>query len=228
MPEREMKWEQLLEYAFQLFDKVNEYFPNKPLSSEDWSLGGGTALMLQINHRHSYDIDIFFPDNQLLGFIIATLADVYEGLSNLKYTYLGSRHVTIKYENIGIIDCIYSVVFTDEPIKKVELAGRSINQQTVPEIICSKVVNRGWYFTPRDIFDVAAACSAIDSEQIEVALSEYPKQVLTTIKTIESIDSEFVEEQLKGLTINEKYWGLIPDSLQVTRDILKKSLDFAK
>ena len=184
--------------------------------------------MLQINHRHSYDIDIFFPDNQLLGFIIATLSDVYEGLSNPEFTYLGSRHVTVKFKNIGIIDCIYSVIFTDEPIKRVKLAGRLINQQTVPEIICSKVVNRGWYFTPRDIFDVAAACTTIDSTQIAVALSEYPKQVLITIKTIESIDSAFVEEQLKGLTIHGEYQGLISDSLQVTRDILKKSMDMVK
>lgn len=29
-----------------------------------WSFGGGTALMLRLNHRHSKDIDIFVPDPQ--------------------------------------------------------------------------------------------------------------------------------------------------------------------
>ncbi len=32
-----------------------------------WTLGGGTALMLQIDHRESQDIDIFLSDPQLLG-----------------------------------------------------------------------------------------------------------------------------------------------------------------
>ena len=35
---------------------------------DHWTLGGGTAMMLQIDHRESHDIDIFFPDPQLLPF----------------------------------------------------------------------------------------------------------------------------------------------------------------
>jgi hypothetical protein len=33
------------------------------------TLGGGTAMILQINHRESNDVDIFFPDAQLLSFL---------------------------------------------------------------------------------------------------------------------------------------------------------------
>jgi hypothetical protein len=33
---------------------------------DSWSFGGGTAMMLQIDHRESHDIDIFLPDAQLL------------------------------------------------------------------------------------------------------------------------------------------------------------------
>ena len=34
-----------------------------------WTFGGGTAMMLQIGHRESHDVDIFLPDPQLLPFL---------------------------------------------------------------------------------------------------------------------------------------------------------------
>lgn len=34
-----------------------------------WSFGGGTALMLQIAHRESHDIDLFIDDPQILPFL---------------------------------------------------------------------------------------------------------------------------------------------------------------
>ena len=36
---------------------------------DHWTFGGGTALMLQIDHRESDDVDIFLPDPQLLPFL---------------------------------------------------------------------------------------------------------------------------------------------------------------
>jgi hypothetical protein len=36
---------------------------------DHWTFGGGTAMMLQIDHRESRDIDIFLPDAQFLAFL---------------------------------------------------------------------------------------------------------------------------------------------------------------
>jgi hypothetical protein len=36
---------------------------------DNWTLGGGTAMMLQIGHRESDDVDIFLSDPQLLGLL---------------------------------------------------------------------------------------------------------------------------------------------------------------
>jgi hypothetical protein len=33
---------------------------------DHWTFGGGTAMMLQINHRENRDVDIFLSDPQLL------------------------------------------------------------------------------------------------------------------------------------------------------------------
>jgi len=34
---------------------------------DSWTFGGGTALMLQIDHRESFDVDIFLDDPLSLG-----------------------------------------------------------------------------------------------------------------------------------------------------------------
>jgi hypothetical protein len=41
----------------------------------DWSLGGGTVLMLRLNHRRSKDIDILLDDPQLLGMFNPRMSD---------------------------------------------------------------------------------------------------------------------------------------------------------
>jgi hypothetical protein len=34
---------------------------SEQLIIDHWAIGGGTAMMLQIGHRESHDIDIFLP-----------------------------------------------------------------------------------------------------------------------------------------------------------------------
>jgi len=36
---------------------------------DHWTFGGGTAMMLQIDHRESHDVDFFLRDPQLLPFL---------------------------------------------------------------------------------------------------------------------------------------------------------------
>jgi len=47
-------WRTLLELALPALDAVG--------AGGNWTLGGGTALALRLNHRISYDIDIFLAD----------------------------------------------------------------------------------------------------------------------------------------------------------------------
>ncbi|MFG3756635.1 nucleotidyl transferase AbiEii/AbiGii toxin family protein, partial [Klebsiella pneumoniae] len=57
-------WARLLRIARALIRQVNA----EHVVIDSWSLGGGTAMMLQLDHRDSQDIDIFLPDAQLLSF----------------------------------------------------------------------------------------------------------------------------------------------------------------
>lgn len=51
-------WARLFRIACSLIRQVNVEHP----IIDRWSFGGGTAMMLQIGHRQSEDIDIFLQD----------------------------------------------------------------------------------------------------------------------------------------------------------------------
>jgi hypothetical protein len=57
-------WARLFRVACGLIRQVNSKTP----ISDHWTFGGGTAMMLQIDHRESRDVDIFLDDPQLLPF----------------------------------------------------------------------------------------------------------------------------------------------------------------
>jgi hypothetical protein len=58
-------WARLFRMACELIRQVNA----EQQLIDHWTLGGGTAMMLQICHRESRDIDIFLNDAQLLPFL---------------------------------------------------------------------------------------------------------------------------------------------------------------
>jgi hypothetical protein len=58
-------WLQLFRVACAILRQAN----SKQLVIDHWTFGGGTALMLQLDHRESHDIDIFLNDPQQLPFL---------------------------------------------------------------------------------------------------------------------------------------------------------------
>jgi len=64
-------WVRLFRIACSLIRQVN----SEHTIVDTWTFGGGTAMMLQINHRRSDDIDIFLPDAQFLPYLDPKLHD---------------------------------------------------------------------------------------------------------------------------------------------------------
>ena len=60
-----MDWARLLRISRSMIQEVN----SEQLLIDEWTFGGGTAMMLQIDHRESRDIDIFLADPQLLALL---------------------------------------------------------------------------------------------------------------------------------------------------------------
>ena len=60
--ERNGVWRELFAAALTLTDHLATVVRNP-----QWSFGGGTVLMLRINHRHSKDGDLFVPNLSTWG-----------------------------------------------------------------------------------------------------------------------------------------------------------------
>lgn len=69
-------WRNLFRRAMQLMDHLESVTENP-----QWTFGGGTVLMLRLNHRHSKDIDLFVPDPQYLGYVNPRISDVAEAIA---------------------------------------------------------------------------------------------------------------------------------------------------
>jgi len=124
-----------------------------------WRLGGGTALAIQINHRISYDIDLFFED--------------VEG-SPLKYFVPYSNPLTaaicktcqypgfyLKLErDDGEIDFLRTETFYPDPVKLYDFNNRRIAIHSPNEIIAKKLIYRPARLKERDVFDALATWDA--------------------------------------------------------------------
>ena len=121
--------------------------------AREWSLGGGTALMLRYRHRASEDIDIFVPDPQVLGYLSPRLNPVAESLTS---NYLEQANFVKLYFPEGQIDFLVSAPLTPQPVTRETFLGQAIPLETPAEIVAKKIWYRAWAFTARDVFDVAA------------------------------------------------------------------------
>jgi hypothetical protein len=104
-------WLRLLRVARSLIHQVNA----EQSIIDYWTLGGGTALMLQIGHRDSHDVDIFIPDPQLLPFLDPQKNDLTFEMQPIAYRGDGSKSLKFSFGDIGEIDFIVSGPLTSTP-----------------------------------------------------------------------------------------------------------------
>jgi hypothetical protein len=188
---------------------------------DSWTFGGGTAMMLQIDHRESRDVDIFLPDPQFLSFLDPKLHDFDFEIVPSDYDGDGSGFLKIAFEGIGEIDFIVGRALTSSPTAEKTIQGEVVQLENVPEIIAKKIYHRGARIKPRDIFDVAAASEQFE-EAIILALLNYPEKVATTVAKINQLNPEFVQEAISALAIKDKYRSTATTALEQTKALLSK------
>ena len=129
-----------------------------------WSFGGGTVLMLRLNHRHSKDIDLFVPDPQYLGNFSPRLTDAAEDLTT-EYQE-AAEHIKLLLPD-GEIDVVVGTPLTNSPWEVIDFQGRPICVETCAEIVAKKMWHRGNQAKARDLFDLCAVAdlepAAIDA-----------------------------------------------------------------
>lgn len=222
--QRPSEWRRLFRIAVDLIDQLRE---NAGGYDFEWSLGGGTAMMIQIAHRESHDIDIFLDDPQLLGFIDPSRSRLRFDLMPSDYQGDGSRFQKFAFENLGEIDFIVAGALTPTPFETREVEGRALQLETIPEIITKKVYYRGSEAKPRDIFDIAAAARS-QLEPVVNALRAFPEQVSSTRGRLEKLNPEFVDRAIAQLMIMPDYQASSADSLDTALAVLDQVLSSPK
>lgn len=200
-----------------MIDAVNAEHP----ILNDWTFGGGTALMLQIDHRESYDVDLFVPDPQLMAYLRAAAADLEFGIGGASYTTNGATHIKIAFAGVGEIDFINALPVTDLPTVPYEIDGRPVGMESVGEIVAKKVRYRGASIQPRDIFDIAAA-AVTHGNEVERALSQIPEHVNATLERLGKLERTYVEDTIGQLTIRDEYRALASASYDQCVEVLDR------
>ena len=168
-------WQDLLAQALKLTDHLARMI-DRPV----WSFGGGTVLMLRLNHRLSKDIDLFVPDPQYLGHVSPRLSDVAEALTT---EYEEGAEYTKLFLPAGEIDIVVGTPLTANPWETVQYLGRSIQVESSAEIIAKKMHHRGHMAKARDLFDLCAVAD-LQPEAISMArpfMAQHAQTFLTRL-----------------------------------------------
>lgn len=170
-------WRTLFPRALQLMDHLESV-----TEDPQWTFGGGTVLMLRLNHRHSKDIDLFVPDPQYLGYVNPRISDAAEAISG-DYR-AGALYVKLILDT-GEIDVVVGPPLTDPGHELVEFEGRQLRVETSAEVITKKMWHRGNEGNARDLFDLCTVARA-EPAAIEKARPFFDKHGATFIELLES------------------------------------------
>lgn len=210
-------WARLFRIACSLIRQVN----SEQIIVDSWSFGGGTAMMLQVDHRDSHDVDIFLPDAELLPFLDPKLHDFEFEVRPSDYHGDGTGFLKLAFGGVGEIDFIVGHIMTAQPTTKRTIEGEEVDLETVAEIITKKIHYRGASIKPRDIFDIAAAARC-DRDAVIAALKDYKDDVLNAIAAIERLKPDFVNATMAELAIKDDFKSIVGTALVDTVDLLKE------
>lgn len=141
---RQGSWRKLERVALSIIEDVRQH------ASERFNpvLGGGTRLMLALNHRISHDIDLFIRDPQWLGYISPRLNDrVEEWVSGYDEA---ADYLKLSLPD-GEIDFIVRGSLLGLPEERSD--DTPLPLEPVAEVLAKKLFFRGSMLTPRDLFD---------------------------------------------------------------------------
>lgn len=111
-------------------------------------LGGGTRLMLALEHRISDDIDLFIRDPQWIGYLSPRLNDRFESVITGYEESATALKLRCPGGEIDFIVSMSLLGLPDEHHPDVPFA-----LEPADEVLAKKLFYRGWALTPRDLFD---------------------------------------------------------------------------
>ncbi len=216
------QWRRLLDLALPALDHV--FGPGTDETRPaPWTLGRGTALALWIDHRISYDVDLFVPGVPLKRFT----PQQNPAAARISGTYQWPGHY-LKYERPeGEIDFLSVVLQTEPGYAWMDHGARRIPVETPEEILVKKIRFRSARFTARDVFDLAAAARARPA-LAEVMAREVPDALERTLESLEHQARRNSDTLAHSIIPTAHAADLIAEAFPVGRRVLRDAIDLAE
>lgn len=198
------RWADLFDIAISIIDQSNR----EAHVVDGWTFGGGTALMLQIEHRESHDIDLIIKDPQILPFLNPETQSFDLAIEPSSYETDGASSLKIVFDGVGEIDVVCCSSLLPIPSMSVNVRGRLVDLETPAEIIAKKVFHRGARLQPRDMFDLAAVARTLGEKYVRNALAGFPEKAAAALTVAQRLDPGLVREVLGALNVMPKFADL--------------------
>ena len=210
------EWGRLLDLAIPVLEHV--FGRADPGRRPDWTMGGGTALMLHIGHRVSHDIDVFVPGVALKAFT----PNANPAARRISERFQWPGHY-LKYERPeGEIDFLSAPLQTEPGFQWRRLRDHDVAIETPEEIIVKKIRYRSASFTPRDAFDLAAV--GRDRPDLPAVLArEVPDTLRRLGESLRILERNGTKDLRKAITPIGRGIDLVPDAYGRAREIIARA-----
>lgn len=168
------QWQKLMSLTLRAVDSVELESDVRP----GWTFGGGTALALDLNHRISYDIDIFLDSAKVIQNLVPVRNSVTkeicwsERAGQAQYQYPG-HYLKLIVEGAGEIDFLAASALLSDATRPLPFEGRIILRERPAEIIAKKIYYRGATCKARDLFDLAGLFLTMPDELVAASASAF-------------------------------------------------------
>ena len=190
MESERIRTELLLEKAIKILEYAN-------IDNSQWSMGGGTILMLNYHHRLSKDVDIFVSNTQYFNGLSPKLNDVAE---DADFYQEGERFISLSYPE-GKIDFVKAFQVSDYlPVLK-HVFNQNIFVDDDIEIVTKKVFFRGASLHPRDLYDLATVYLGPRRSELVKALINIPEQLQEFHDALQRVGPGFSFSEDYGLDL---------------------------
>ena len=214
------RWRDLLALALPALEYV---FGSKGSTEDpDWTLGGGTAIAIALDHRVSFDIDIFLQRGRLKAFIPAE--NPASRLISDRFQWPGHY---LKFERPeGEVDFLSAVLQTDPGFRVQEIDGHQVAVELPEEVIVKKIRFRSERFTARDAFDLAAVAKT-KSDLAAILAREVPDALPRLSESLRILEARGPEPLIKAIVPTVFGSALIPEVYEVAKTVVADSLRLA-
>lgn len=190
MESERIRTELLLEKAIKILEYAN-------IDNSQWSMGGGTILMLNYHHRLSKDVDIFVSNTQYFNGLSPKLNDVAE---DADFYQEGERFISLSYPE-GKIDFVKAFQVSDYLPTLKHVFNQNIFVDDDIEIVTKKVFFRGVSLHPRDLYDLATVYLGPRRSELVNALINIPEQLQEFHDALQRVGPGFSFSEDYGLDL---------------------------